>query len=153
MSPYTCGGGGVWGGVRRRHARHRSTHEGRIKTKQRRGGAVGPRGASRGGGGGVVLLKRLGGGGPGTQKSKSLCTKKSQINNSFCKALERRGLLSKTLGDGGPIEQKEPKTVAPISGWMALMTGALWNVPFHSLGTLHGCYQLLEDSVHQQHTP
>ena len=32
-----------------------------------------------------VLLKGVGGGGPGSQKSKSLCTKTSQIHVSVCK--------------------------------------------------------------------
>ena len=33
----------------------------------------------------VLLNNSRGGGGPGTRKSKSLCTKNSQINISFCK--------------------------------------------------------------------
>ena len=33
----------------------------------------------------IILKKPWGGGGPGTQKSKSLCTKNSQINISLCK--------------------------------------------------------------------
>ena len=47
-----------------------------------------------------VLLKR-GEGGPETQKSKSLCTKNSQINISFCKILFFPTVKSWSGGGGG----------------------------------------------------
>ena len=50
-----------------------------VNSAQDQNGSWRSRGAGR------VLLTGGGVGGPGTQKSKSMCTKNSQINNSFCK--------------------------------------------------------------------
>ena len=53
-----------------------------------------------------------GGGGPGTQKSKILCTKNSQINSYFCKISFFPAMKSGSEGGGGGVRPHPPETLS-----------------------------------------